>query len=316
MKYSGASGTKMEVGKTPGTAIRSGGALGMNADGASGKAKEMYSSETMREAGRLVRALFGVLADKVADFVFPPDIYCISCGRPIAAGSLYSLCDDCLQEIRWANGKLCRVCGKLLEDWYPRNICGTCANQEHSFDRGVSCVQYGENERQIIADFKYRGKSYLARTLSEILYDKISALGFDFDFIIPVPMYAPKEKKRGYNQAALLGRYLGQRMGKICRTDCLYRVRETVPMSKLGARERRRNLDNAFEVSRRGAQFIRGKCVLLIDDIYTTGTTAEHCASLLKAHGCREIIVASVAASKNQKILRNMQNEKDEPEAL
>ena len=243
------------------------------------------------------------VAEKLADIIFPPDIYCIACGKPIPRGRLYSLCSRCLQEIAWANGRLCRSCGKLLEDWYPADLCGECINRKRSFDRGVTCMQYRETERKMIRDFKYRGKSYLARKLSEIIFDKIMAEGLEFDIIIPVPMYAAKERERGYNQAALLGRYLRQRTGIPCRTDCLFRIRPTAPMNKLGLRERKRNLDGAFEVSDAGRRILPGKRVFLIDDIYTTGTTAERCSEKLKSAGAADVTAASLASGINQREL-------------
>ncbi len=248
-------------------------------------------------------ALLKKAAKQLAEAVFPSNIYCIACGRPIQPYEVYSLCDECLQEIRWVNGKMCRVCGKPLEDWYPADICGECANRERSFDRGVTCVLYDETERRIIRDFKYRGKSYLAEKLAEIIYDKISAVGCEFDIIIPVPMYSEKERERGYNQAALLGRFLGEMTGTECRCDCLLRVRSTVPMNRLGARDRRKNLDGAFEVTSPGKKLLSGRRVLLIDDIYTTGTTAEHCSELLKECGAVSVTVATVAAGRNQRVL-------------
>ena len=242
-------------------------------------------------------------ADRCTDIIFPPNIYCIACDRPILPEDVYSLCPECLQKIRWANGKLCRVCGKQLEDWYPRDICGECANRRRSFDSGVTCMQYKELERKIIKDFKYRGKSYLARKLSEIIFDKITAMGCKFDIIIPVPMYSAKERKRGYNQAALLGKYLGEWTEKEFRSDCLLRVRQTAPMNQLGARERKKNLDKAFLVRDAAKSCLLGKRVLLIDDIYTTGTTAEHCSEVLKAGGASEVTIVTIAAGVNQREL-------------
>ena len=237
------------------------------------------------------------------DFVFPPDIYCIACGSPIPRGRLYSLCSKCLQEISWANGHLCKCCGKQLEDWYPADLCGECINRKRSFDRGVTCMQYREIERKMIRNFKYRGKSFMARKLSEIIFDKIMAEGLEFDIIIPVPMYAAKEKERGYNQSALLGKYLSGLTGIPCRTDCLCRVRPTVPMNRLGLQERKRNLDGAFQVSDIGCRILKGKRIFLVDDIYTTGTTAERCSETLKAAGAADVTAASLASGLNQREL-------------
>ena len=162
----------------------------------------MAAAALVRKGARLARRQAG----RIADLVYPPDIYCICCGRDIQPGRLYSMCDDCLSDINWANGKLCASCGKPLEDWYPDMYCSECINKDRRFDAGVTCFQYKEAERMMIREFKYHGKSYMARNLSEILFDKVVAVSAGCDILVPVPMFKKKEKKRGYNQAALLAK--------------------------------------------------------------------------------------------------------------
>ena len=133
----------------------------------------MAAAALVRKGARLARRQAG----RIADLVYPPDIYCICCGRDIQPGRLYSMCDDCLSDINWANGKLCASCGKPLEDWYPDMYCSECINKDRRFDAGITCFQYKEAERMMIREFKYHGKSYMARNLSEILFDKVVAVG-------------------------------------------------------------------------------------------------------------------------------------------
>lgn len=242
-------------------------------------------------------------AEAAAELVFPSDIYCICCGCAIDSGELYSMCGECVSVISWANGKLCAACGKPLEDWYPDMYCSECLNRDRSFDGGITCFQYREAERSMIKSFKYHKKSYMARNLSEILFDKLVAVGQDCDILIPVPMYKKKERQRGYNQAALLAEFTAKRLGAVYCGDVLVRTRATAPMNKLDARERRRNLEDAFKVTEEGRDVISGKKVILVDDIYTTGTTAENCAAVLKDAGASEVIILSLAAGRNQREL-------------
>ncbi len=240
---------------------------------------------------------------KILEVIYPSSIYCICCQRPIERSSLYSLCDDCLADIKWANGKLCRVCGKVLEEWYPEDICGECKNADRAFDNGISCFQYSDMERLMIKEFKYHGKSYMARIFSEMLKDKIEALGMEgmqYDLVIPVPMFSKKEKQRGYNQAALLGKYTAERLGIHFREDLLIRVRNTVPMNRLNPKERAKNIENAFRLRYGTERFVEGKRVLLVDDIYTTGSTVQQCSEILKVAGAWKVTVLSLASGKNQ----------------
>lgn len=240
---------------------------------------------------------------QLADLVYPPDIYCIGCSRPLAPGRLYSMCDDCLAEISWANGKLCAGCGRPLEEWYPDRFCSECINRDRSFDAGMTCFLYKDTERNVIKDLKYHGKSYLARILSEIMADKADASHAECDIIIPVPMYRKKEKSRGYNQAGLLAEFLADRLGIPYRDDILIRKRDTQPMNRLNSRERRRNLDDAFCIRQGTEAGIKGRRIMLVDDIFTTGTTTEKCSSVLKAGGALSVTVMSLASGGNQRPL-------------
>ena len=263
----------------------------------------MSLKKKLTKAGMLKLAkAASAAAEDMAQLVFPSDIYCLGCGIPIPAGRLYSMCDSCLSEISWANGKICAACGKPLEDWYPDIYCSECINVDRVFDGGATCFQYRDLERKIIADFKYHGKSYMSRSLSEIMYDRLVAADTDCQLLVPVPMYREKERSRGYNQAALLAEFTAERLG-VPWFRALERVRSTVPMNKLSAAERKKNLDDAFRVTDRGREWISGKHVMLVDDIYTTGTTAGKCAEVLKAAGADRVTVLSLAAGRNQREL-------------
>ncbi len=242
-------------------------------------------------------------AEAFAELVYPADIYCVCCGRDIEPGALYSMCGDCLSAISWANDKTCAICGKALEDWYPASVCGECAANDRSYDRGLTCFQYKDLERGMIHEFKYRGKSFMARQFSDIMFDKAEALGWTGDIVIPVPMYRKKERRRGYNQAAVLARFTAVKLGVEYNGDILIRTRDTPPMSKLGARERRKNLEGAFLVTEYGRELLRGRNVMLVDDIYTMGVTAEYCSRALKEAGAVSVTVMSIAAGRNQREL-------------
>lgn len=247
------------------------------------------------------------LGELAADMVFPDPIYCISCGCPLEKDtSLYSLCDDCLNSLHWANGKTCRLCGKPLEDWYPAGLCGECVSGKHSFDDGLTCFQYREEEREILHHFKYNGQSFIARHLADMFADKLEAEGVTADLIVPVPMYLKKEKKRGYNQSALISRFLSERTGIPYTDSLLLRIRETVPMNRLSGSERRHNLDGAFAVSEEGSELLKGAHVILVDDIYTTGVTADRCSEVLKEKGCGRVTVMTAAAGRNQRELPDL----------
>lgn len=255
----------------------------------------MNKTECLRAAQRGVRFL--------EELLYPPDIYCIGCGRPVDPGGLYSLCEDCIRTIRWANGPVCRCCGKALEDWYPDDICAECKGKEHPFSGGVTCFVYQDQVRAMIKHLKYGGCGYIARVLGEILAASVRYRGLDIDLLVPVPMYYKKVRLRGYNQAALIARFAAENLDIPWDETILCRTRPTAPMSRLKGKERRQNLEGAFEVPEGARGKLQGARVLLVDDIYTTGTTMDCCAGVLLRAGAADVKAASIAAGLNQRPL-------------
>lgn len=238
----------------------------------------------------------------LVEFVYPSNIYCISCGNLIDGTRPYSLCDRCLKTIRWANKKTCIRCGKILRIGYEQDICADCIATKHQFQRGYCCVEYGDAERTLIHRFKYKDEPHLGKKMAMAMYDRIEWENLEVDLVVPVPMYPPKQKIRGYNQAGILGKSLAKLMKKPYNEKVLIRVRETEPMSALGAEERAKNVRNAFGISEKCKNIIEtdivGKTILLVDDIYTTGSTVDSCGEILLNAGAKNIFVYAFAAGK------------------
>lgn len=240
----------------------------------------------------------GVL-EKVLEMIFPSNIYCISCGSIIDNSRDYALCDSCMESFHWVGEKTCSKCGKILQDNYRHALCHDCRTFERQFDKGFTCVQYGLLERGLLMDYKYRGKSYIGRKLGDIMYDRMSIEDVEADLIVPVPMFSRNQNKRGYNQAEVMAKRFASRRGMVCASELLERTKETVPMKGLGSLERYENLKNAFAVSGKNQYTITGKRILLIDDIFTTGSTLDACSSVLKEAGAAEVYVLTFACGAN-----------------
>lgn len=233
------------------------------------------------------------LIDRLLELIYPSGIYCISCGKPIDPRLPYALCSACMKSIKWANEGLCRICGKPLH--VKEDMCRDCIDSPRAFDRGFSCVEYGIKEREIIHRFKYKDRDYYASKLALLMYERICLEDLDWDVVLPVPMYKPKEIRRGYNQAALLAGALAKLLNRPFRSDMLLRIKDTLPMSDLCAKERQINLKDAFAVAKGGEEVLFDKTVLLVDDVFTTGNTANACAHALKKAGAAKVYVATFA---------------------
>ncbi len=241
------------------------------------------------------------IIEKIEEAVFPSNIYCISCGSMIDASRPYSLCDECARKLHWINGRACDKCGKALPDTYHGRLCYDCMMHKHYFKKGYSCLTYGLYERQILLDYKYNGKSYLCRKLGDILFDRICCENLEIDVIIPVPVHKKRRKSRGYNQSELMAKRLSKLCGVPSDCESLVRNRETTLLRSLNPAEREAALEGAFSVTAAGKRKICGKRILVIDDIYTTGATADACSKTLIEAGAAEVFLLSLASGGNRR---------------
>ena len=254
--------------------------------------------------GSLIRRI----GNEMLDLVYPPGLYCICCGKIIDDSRPYRLCNDCMRSMSWNTGRRCGICGRPLAETDPGKLCFGCAQreaagQEPGFDRGHACTGYGACAQSVIFAFKYGGRADIGDTLGEILFDYMlseydeDALAAMYDIVIPVPIHSDKLKKRGFNHAELMGRSFADRAGLRYDPGALVRLRGTVPMKGLGPEARRANIRGAFGIRNSRLPQIQGSRILLIDDIFTTGSTVDEIASLLKSQGASRVDFLAFAAA-------------------
>ena len=243
------------------------------------------------------------------DLIYPNDIYCIACGRPLPTGTVLPLCEKCTSEILWVSGRLCGKCGKPLSENNPKELCHDCDCEKHYFDKGYSCALYHGHTADIIRDLKYRDKPGYCDAVATLMVARIKAEAGStgelpaWDAIVPVPMYHVKKERRGYNQADLIARGLSKRLDIPFYANALTRNRDTGIMSSLSLGDRMQNLAGALCVAPCFRDKLRGKKILLVDDVYTTGSTADACAETMKALGCLsvDLITFAIGADARQK---------------
>jgi ComF family protein len=229
-----------------------------------------------------MRDLAGQVKDAALNLIFPP--VCPVCGKPAPARAY--LHPECERKLVPVSGERCAVCGKQLPDG-RESLCLDCRRRRHEFIQTISVFQYTEAARQCIYRFKYKNKREYAAPLGYLMW-KYAGRRIRFyrpEVIIPVPMYAAKKRRRGYNQSELLAQSLARVSGIPCAPEALIRTRATRPMKELTAGERAANLSGAFLAD--GP--LPWKRVLLLDDIYTSGSTLDACAAALKKGGAREV---------------------------
>jgi competence protein ComFC len=209
-----------------------------------------------------------------------------------------------MDEMQWIVGKTCACCGKALDDAYTSELCYDCKRGgRHIFNHGISAVTYNQTATRIIAEMKYKDKPYVAKHIAEIIYARLTALDEEYlrsvDLIVPVPMNIKKERIRGYNQAGLIAEHLSELTGIDCETNILKRTKETKVMSSLSLGERLLSLSGAFDIDERQVSKLTEKNLILVDDVMTTGSTADACAEILLSNGASKVDLCTFASGVN-----------------
>lgn len=231
---------------------------------------------------------------KMLQILYPEHIYCMACGKPILPENRDSLCTCCRESLQRKTAYFCSKCGRIAKKRPKSDLCPDCRADLPVFSRGMTCCVYEGAAKKIIYDLKYAAKGYLAKNMAYIM-EKRAPRPCCYDIIVPVPMFGPKKLRRGYNQAELLAKELASLTGKPCVPQCLRRIRDTAPMSGLSRGERKENIKNMLQAER--PKIIRGKNILLVDDVFTTGSTVNECCRILLAAGAGEIFVLTFAAA-------------------
>lgn len=193
----------------------------------------------------------------------------------------HALCQPCCSLIE-PLGFACRSCATPLPDPTPA-LCGACGIHPPYLDNVITAYRFTEPLRTLLHAFKYDAALCLTSFLTEIM---LNAKPEDYhtQCLIPVPLHKHRLQQRGFNQAALLALQIGKQIKKPCAFHHCHKIVSTLPQAGLNAKERKRNLKGAFKV-----QALPYQHVTLIDDLYTTGTTANEIARLLKQQGVQQV---------------------------
>ncbi len=232
------------------------------------------------------------LSNLSLNIILPP--ICPVCR--IAVGTAGDLCPGCWEQITFIADPLCKKCGLPFETVENRDsLCGRCLREKPQFDRARAVMIYDDFSRRLILPFKNSDRTELAPAMALWLKRSGKALLNETDLFAPVPLHWTRLFKRRYNQSALLASELAKTSHKKLVLDLLKRTKRTPPQVGLSAVARRKNVQGAFAVNPKKKAMLSGKRVLLIDDVMTTGATANACAKILKRFGAKSVDVLTLA---------------------
>ena len=232
------------------------------------------------------------------DLIYPRR--CPVCGD-IASPRGKLACLYCKEKLKLVVEPKCKKCGKHV-GFEEQEFCFDCVKKQHQYSYGISLWEYDSTMKKSISDFKYNSrKEYADFYIDEFIkYYESEILIMSPDILVPIPIHKSKLIDRGYNQAEILCNGLSNKLGVPTLANLLLRDKKTLPQKQLNDKERFKNLQKAFSFNVKAMEKYGKsiKKVLLVDDIYTTGSTIEACTRILIDNGVNEVYFASICIGK------------------
>lgn len=221
---------------------------------------------------------------RILEVLFPPNLQCIICRKELAHANRKCVCEECETKLPYIVHP-CEKCGEEVVG--EGRFCEACKFVERDFDKCYSVFNYDGAAKKLVYKLKYEGKKYLAEYMAKYLSDLIVLRNIDFDIVTFVPVCKKRKRRRGYNQAELLANSVALDMKVEC-VELMQRVKETPSQVELSFKDRLENIKDAFVITDKN--LVKGKTILVIDDVLTTGATLNECAKVLKKAGANKVI--------------------------
>ena len=228
------------------------------------------------------------------DSFFPDRYNCICCNRELWSEHRLGTCPDCLSRLSFVRYPYCLKCGKPIQAPTPDPLepevaeedrfgvyCSLCKKEPRHFDRVLSALAYQGEATRLVHKIKYASAAYLAPYMAAYMVDRYLQDPIEVDYVTAVPLHKSRQRARGYNQSALIATAFSQKL-HIPYVQSVLKCKKTPPQTRLGREERKLNLKGAFTADR---DQVRGKRILVIDDVLTTGQTMDEVAHTLKKAG-------------------------------
>ena len=225
------------------------------------------------------------------DLVFPPR--CPLCGEALAAQG--GLCGSCWSELVVPGEPACRQCQRPFPDSVSEGaVCAPCLADPPRHDGIAAATLYTDGSRRLVLALKHGGRIALAPMMARLIAARLRGVGPGW-LVVPVPLHRWRLWRRGFNQAALLAREIARLTDATVLVDGLERRKPTPSLGGLGRKARARALSGAIGVRADRRHRLDGACVVLVDDVLTSGATSDACVAALKKAGAHSVVIACFA---------------------
>ena len=232
---------------------------------------------------------FKAVSECASEAFFPTDIKCISCDYELCHDNKYGLCDKCSLPF---NLVFCRVCGSNIDG--IATVCEFCRQENKAYEVARAPLLYRDKVADLIRKFKFGRKKYLAKFFAQFLADCYHKNNFKVDFATFVPVHKSKLKQRGFNQSQLVAEYFASLVG-LGLVDCFDKFVQHQDTARLTREQRIATIVGAMQLKPQVKDFLKYKTVLIVDDVFTTGTTVNQLSKILKQSGAFKVYVLTIA---------------------
>ncbi len=227
----------------------------------------------------------------IVDLIFPPR--CPLCGEGLAAQS--GLCAPCWAELAIPGEPSCSACQRpFAEGTQDGSLCAPCLAEPPRHDGIAAGTLYNDASRRLVLAFKHGRRIALAPLLGRFVAARLPQIDAGW-IVVPVPLHRWRLWRRGFNQAALLGREVARQRGAQLMVDALLRPKATPMLGGLGRKARARALSGSIAINPKRAPWLKGASIVLIDDVLTSGATSNSCVNALKQAGAAQVVIGCFA---------------------
>ncbi len=232
------------------------------------------------------------LKEFILNLIYPKHIKCIFCDEELDERAKFDTCYKCAGNLPYIT-RPCLRCGKQINEGNDL-VCYDCKKVNYSFISAHSVFEYKDEIISAVHKFKYSSQKFLYEPFAEYMCEKFATLNLSPDIITAVPLHINRERERGYNQAKLLATFISKKFN-MKYLDLCEKIKDNTSQTELDYKMRQENVKDVYKLLKNERKFIKGKSILLIDDIFTTGATTNEISKLLKSAGAKEINILTFA---------------------